>query len=101
VQTFDPTETRLFVSSAPIGRNGILSLLAKTLQADLTISGGLHCEWFLWSLAKLMPVRYPSSYNHFAVHNDFEGYKNKLLQAQKNFMEVYNSVKERVDASMR
>jgi hypothetical protein len=43
-QVFDPTETRLFITSAPIGRTGILSLLSGALQADLMISGGLHCE---------------------------------------------------------
>jgi hypothetical protein len=43
-RVYDPTETRLLVTSAPISRTGLLSLLGLSLKADLTISGGLHCE---------------------------------------------------------
>ena len=43
-QVYDPSETRLLVSSAPISRHGILAQLAHTIKADLTISGGLHCD---------------------------------------------------------
>ena len=43
-QTFDPTEIRLMVTSAPISRHGILTQIAMATRADFTISGGLHCE---------------------------------------------------------
>lgn len=43
-QVYDPTETRILVTSAPISRTGLLSLLSLSIKADLTISGGLHCE---------------------------------------------------------
>lgn len=44
MQTYDPTETRVLVTSAPVTRTGLLSLLTLGVKADLTISGGLHCE---------------------------------------------------------
>lgn len=69
------------------------------------MSGGLHCELaysqkFAIS-ANLMAVRYPASFNEFAVHGDFETYRQKLEQAKATFTTVYNSVKEKVDASMK
>jgi hypothetical protein len=44
LQNYDPTETRVLVTSAPVTRTGLLSLLTLGVKADLTISGGLHCE---------------------------------------------------------
>jgi hypothetical protein len=46
-------------------------------------------------------VRYPASYNEYSVHPDFDAYRSKLVQARENFEGVYNSVKEKVDSSMR
>lgn len=48
-----------------------------------------------------LPVRYPSSFNEFAIHTDFEAHKQKLKQARDSFMEVYGTVKDKVDNSMR
>ncbi|KAI9634308.1 uncharacterized protein MKK02DRAFT_34810 [Dioszegia hungarica] len=86
-RVYDSTETRLFISSAPISRNGLLSQLSAALKADLTISGGLH-------------FRYPASFNEFSVHGDFEAYRHKLTQARETFVGVYQSVKDKVDASL-
>lgn len=33
----------MLVTSAPVTRTGLLSLLTLGVKADLTISGGLHC----------------------------------------------------------
>ena len=102
LQTFDPTETRVLLASTPIGRNGLLQLLSHKLQADITISSGLHCEFDPYAVvaSKLTAVRHHALYNDYAVHGDVEAYRAGLLQAQKSFMEVYSSVKERVDHSM-
>ncbi|CAD6573886.1 MAG: hypothetical protein TREMPRED_000956 [Tremellales sp. Tagirdzhanova-0007] len=86
-RVYDSSETRLFVSSAPISRNGILSHLSNALKADLTISGGLH-------------FRYPISFNEFAVHGNFQAYRDKFIQAREEFASMYSTVKERLDASM-
>lgn len=42
-RVYDSTETRMLVTSAPVTRTGLLSLLSLAVKADLTISGGLHC----------------------------------------------------------
>jgi hypothetical protein len=49
----------------------------------------------------LTPVRYPASFNDFAIDGDFEAYRQKLIQARDAFFGVYETVKDRVDASMR
>ncbi|WRT63287.1 uncharacterized protein IL334_000191 [Kwoniella shivajii] len=85
-RAYDATETRLFVSSAP-SRNGLLSLTANALKADLTISAGLH-------------FRYPVSFNAFSVHEKFEHYQQALQHASTSFSEVYDTVRDRVDNSM-
>ncbi|KAG7094206.1 hypothetical protein E1B28_007813 [Marasmius oreades] len=41
-RAFDPTETRLLVTHASPGREGIIAQLALVLKADLTVSAGLH-----------------------------------------------------------
>jgi hypothetical protein len=45
-------------------------------------------------------VRYPASFNEFSVHGDFEAYRHKLTQARETFVGVYQSVKDKVDASL-
>lgn len=35
----------MLVTHAPIGKEGLLAQLAMALKADLTMSGGLHCEF--------------------------------------------------------
>ena len=81
---YDPTETRLLITHAAPGREGIMAQLALVLKADLTISAGLH-------------FRYASSYNEFSVQGDFEGFRHKLTVGKESFDKVWESVKEQVD----
>ena len=84
-RVFDPTETRLLVTHASPGREGIMSQLALVLKADLTVSAGLH-------------FRYASSYNEFSVQSDFEGLRHKVVVGKEAFDKVWESVKTQVDA---
>ncbi|WVR03153.1 hypothetical protein IAU60_000143 [Kwoniella sp. DSM 27419] len=84
-RVYDPQETRLFVTSAPTSRTGLLSLIANALKADLTISGGLH-------------FRYPVSFNEFSIHHDFDSYRQTLVTAANTFGSVYDTVKDKVDS---
>lgn len=83
-RVFDPTETRLLVTHASPGREGIMAQLALVLKADLSISAGLH-------------FRYASSYNEFSVQSDLEGFRHKLIAGKEAFDKVWDSVKQQVD----
>ncbi|KAH7912440.1 hypothetical protein BJ138DRAFT_1083537 [Hygrophoropsis aurantiaca] len=83
-RVFDPTETRLLVTHASPGREGVIAQLGLVLKADLTISAGLH-------------FRYASSYNEFSVQGDFDGFRHKLLAGKEGFDKVWDSVKGQVD----
>ncbi|KAF8735303.1 hypothetical protein AX14_002291 [Amanita brunnescens Koide BX004] len=84
-RVFDSTETRLLVTHASPGREGIMAQLALLLKADLTISAGLH-------------FRYATSYNEFSVQGDFEGFRHKLTAGKESFDRVWDSVKIQVEA---
>lgn len=84
-RVFDASETRLLVTHASPGREGIMSQLALILKVDLTISAGLH-------------FRYGSSYNEFSVQGDFEGFRHKLTVGKDGFNKVWESVKAQVEA---
>ncbi|KNZ44715.1 hypothetical protein VP01_88g7 [Puccinia sorghi] len=84
-RVYDPTETRLLISHASPGREGLLAQLALVLKADLTISAGLH-------------FRYGVSYNEFSVQHDQEAFRSKLLHAKVTFNEIWDTVKNQVDA---
>ncbi|EIW62255.1 uncharacterized protein TRAVEDRAFT_164125 [Trametes versicolor FP-101664 SS1] len=84
-RVFDPTETRLLVTHASPGREGIINQLGLVLKADLSVSAGLH-------------FRYASSYNEFSVQSDFEGLRHKLVAGKEAFDKVWESVKTQVDA---
>lgn len=84
-RVFDQSETRLLVTHASPGREGIMAQLALVLKADLTISAGLH-------------FRYATSYNEFSVQGDFEGFRRKLAAGKEQFDRVWESVKNQVDA---
>lgn len=47
-RVYDPTETRVLVSHASPGREGLLAQLALVLKADLTISAGLHFRYAIF-----------------------------------------------------
>lgn len=84
-RVYDTSETRLLVTHASPGREGIIAQLALVLKADLTISAGLH-------------FRYASSYNEFSVQGDFDGFRHKLGHGKEGFDKVWESVKTQVDA---
>lgn len=84
-RVYDPTETRLLITHASPGREGVIASLALVLKADLTISAGLH-------------FRYASSWNEFSIQGDYDGFRNKLRNGKDNFYRVWDSVKSQVDA---
>lgn len=83
-QVYDQTETRLLVTHASVGREGLLAQLALAIKADFTVSASLH-------------FRYGSSYNDFSTQPDSELYRLKFVQANRGFMEVFDSVKGQVE----
>ena len=66
------------------GKKG-LSLKASDRQADFTISAGLH-------------FRYGISYNEFACQPDQEHYRERLLQSQQSFMQLWDAIKDQVQS---
>ncbi|KAF9553615.1 hypothetical protein CPC08DRAFT_767388, partial [Agrocybe pediades] len=84
-RVYDPSETRLLLTHASPGREGMMAQLALVLKADLTVSAGLH-------------FRYSTSYNEFSVQGDFEGFRHKLQVGKDAFDRVWESVKSQVDA---
>jgi Protein of unknown function (DUF2433) len=84
-RVYDTTETRILVSHASPGREGLIAQLALVVKADLTVSAGLH-------------FRYPTSYNEFSVQSDFEGFRSKLLTSKENFEKIWEAVKGQVEA---
>lgn len=84
-RVFDPSETRLLITHASPGREGLIAQLSLVVKADLTISAGLH-------------FRYASSYNEFSVQNDLEGFRNKLQSGRESFEKVWETVKGQVDS---
>ncbi|RCH79808.1 hypothetical protein CU097_001552, partial [Rhizopus azygosporus] len=84
---YDPTETRVLVTHASPGREGLLAQLALTLQVDFTISAGLH-------------FRYNIAYNEFACQPDIDHFRDRLIQSQQQFMQVWETVKEQVEESV-
>ncbi|KAG0229866.1 hypothetical protein BGW41_002855 [Actinomortierella wolfii] len=87
-RVFDATETRVLVTHASPGREAILAQLALVLKADFTISAGLH-------------FRYGISYNEFGVQGEQELYRNKLANAQKNFMDMWDGIKGQIEGHLR
>ncbi|KAL1747796.1 hypothetical protein HDZ31DRAFT_31203 [Schizophyllum fasciatum] len=83
-RVFDQSETRLLVTHASPGREGIIAQLALVLKADLTISAGLH-------------FRYATSYNEFSVQADFDGFRHKLQAGKESFERVWETVKNQVE----
>ncbi|KAI8047042.1 uncharacterized protein B0P05DRAFT_567102 [Gilbertella persicaria] len=84
---YDPTETRVLVTHASPGREGLLAQLALTLHADFTISAGLH-------------FRYNIAYNEFACQPEIDHFRNRLLQSQQQFMQLWDAIKEQVEDSV-
>ncbi|KAL0094953.1 hypothetical protein F4703DRAFT_1046981 [Phycomyces blakesleeanus] len=78
------SETRILVTHASPGREGLLAQLALVLRADFTISAGLH-------------FRYGISYNEFACQPDQEHYRERLIQSQQGFLQLWDAIKEQVE----
>ncbi|KAM0746439.1 hypothetical protein T439DRAFT_341042 [Meredithblackwellia eburnea MCA 4105] len=85
MKVYDPSETRLLVSHASPGREGLLMQLCLAIKADLTVSAGLH-------------FRYGISYNEFAVQHDAEAFRGKLEFAKNSFNGVWDTVKTQVES---
>lgn len=49
----------------------------------------------------LTSVRYPASFNDFAISGDFETYRLKLVAARDSFQALYDLVKERVEGNLK
>jgi hypothetical protein len=86
-RVYDPSETRLLLSHASPGREGLLAQLALALKADLTVSAGLH-------------FRYATSYNEFSVQPDFAGFRRKLSNSRDAFHKVWEAVRGQVDGAV-
>ncbi|KAG8790627.1 hypothetical protein FRC12_011441 [Ceratobasidium sp. 428] len=84
-RVYDASETRLLVTHASPGREGILAQLALAVRADLTVSAGLH-------------FRHATSYNEFSVQEDADGFRAKLLKGKESFDRVWENVKAQVEA---
>ncbi|GAN03867.1 hypothetical protein MAM1_0050d03322 [Mucor ambiguus] len=84
---YDPTETRMLVTHASPGREGLLAQLALTLHADFTVSAGLH-------------FRYNIAYNEFACQPEIDHFRNRLIQSQEQFMQLWDAIKEQVEESV-
>lgn len=84
---YDPTETRVLVTHASPGREGLLAQLALTLHADFTVSAGLH-------------FRYNIAYNEFACQPEIDHFRDRLIQSQQQFMQLWDAIKEQVEESV-
>ncbi|KAI9278615.1 hypothetical protein BDA99DRAFT_492643 [Phascolomyces articulosus] len=84
-EVYDQTEIRILVTHASPGREGLLAQLALVLRADFTISAGLH-------------FRYGISYNEFSCQPDQDHYRERLLQSQRSFMQLWDQIKEQVES---
>ncbi|CAM0138765.1 unnamed protein product [Umbelopsis sp. WA50703] len=81
---YDPSETRILVTHASPGREGLLAQLALVLRVDFTISAGLH-------------FRYGISYNEFSCQPDQEHFRNRLVESQQSFLQLWDSIRDQVE----
>ncbi|KEI40639.1 uncharacterized protein L969DRAFT_85853 [Mixia osmundae IAM 14324] len=86
-RVYSQSETRLFISHASPGKEGLLAQLALVLRADFTVSASLH-------------FRYGTSYNEFSVQQDQDAFRRKLLQSKDAFNEVWGRVRADVEAQI-
>ncbi|CAO3617431.1 unnamed protein product [Cunninghamella echinulata] len=82
---YDPSETRVLVTHASPGREGLLAQLSLHLKADFTISAGLH-------------FRYGIAYNEFACQSSQEHYRERLVQSQLQFLQLWDAIKDQVES---
>ena len=84
---YDTSETRVLITYASPAREGLIAQLALALNADFTISGGLH-------------LRYTTSYNDYGLHSNLDTFRARLLAARAQFAAVWDAVKGQVDAAI-
>lgn len=84
-KVYDPSETRVLVTHASPGREGLLAQLSLHIKADFTISAGLH-------------FRYGIAYNEFACQSSQEHYRERLIQSQLNFLQLWDAIKDQVES---
>ncbi|KAL1921068.1 uncharacterized protein VTP21DRAFT_11703 [Calcarisporiella thermophila] len=84
---YNPSETRMLVTHASPGREGLIAQLSLVLRADFTLSASLH-------------FRYGISYNEFSVQPDQDHFRNRLIQAQRTILQVWDRVKSEVESSI-
>ncbi|KAF7294097.1 Ser/Thr protein phosphatase [Mycena kentingensis (nom. inval.)] len=85
-RVFSPHETRLLVTHASPGRQGLLAQLALALKADFTLSAGLH-------------FRCTNSYNDYSVQHDFtSGLRRKIILGNDAFRRVWVHVRPALEA---
>ncbi|KAI8333469.1 hypothetical protein BC941DRAFT_380581 [Chlamydoabsidia padenii] len=82
---YDPSETRILVTHASPGREGLLAQLSLYLKADFTISAGLH-------------FRYGIIYNEFSCQPHQDHYRERLIQSQSHFLQLWDTIKEQVES---
>ena len=86
-QVYDPSETRVLVTHASPGREGLIAQLAHALRADFSISAGLH-------------MRYVTAYNDFGVHTNVDAFRAQLQHAKTQFQDVWDAVRPQVEAAI-
>ncbi|CAO3599849.1 unnamed protein product [Absidia cylindrospora] len=84
-KVYDPSETRILVTHASPGREGLLAQLSLYLKADFTISAGLH-------------FRYGIVYNEFSCQSHQDHYRERLIQSQQNFLQLWDTIKAQVES---
>ncbi|CAO3625684.1 unnamed protein product [Cunninghamella blakesleeana] len=84
-KVFDSSETRVLVTHASPGREGLLAQLSLHIKADFTISAGLH-------------FRYGIAYNEFACQSSQEHYRERLIQSQHHFLQLWDAIKDQVES---
>ncbi|KAI8340764.1 hypothetical protein BC941DRAFT_418127 [Chlamydoabsidia padenii] len=84
-KVYDPSETRILVTHASPGREGLLAQLSLYLKADFTISAGLH-------------FRYGIIYNEFSCQLHQDHYRERLVQSQQHFLQLWDAIKDQVES---
>ncbi|CAO3595368.1 unnamed protein product [Absidia cylindrospora] len=84
-KVYDPSETRVLVTHASPGREGLLAQLSLYLKADFTISAGLH-------------FRYGTIYNEFSCQSNQDHYRDRLVESQQKFLHLWDAIKGQVES---
>ncbi|KAI9591823.1 hypothetical protein BDF19DRAFT_389009 [Syncephalis fuscata] len=83
----NPAEVRLLVTHTSPGKEPLVNQLALALQADYSISSGLH-------------PRYPLMYTAHAVHPDATEFREQLTRARDAMLNIWRGVQEQVETQL-